>query len=178
MYAAVPGSPTTGNDLWVLPLFGERKPIPFLQTRFNEFYGVFSPDGRWVAYTSNESGRTEVYVAAFPGAGGKRQISTAGGTMPRWRRDGREIFYLSPDNTLMAAAVNGQGASFAVASVAALFETRAAGDWPYDVSADGQRFLIVSAADDEGAAGITVTVNGTPLKRRPTEAASALRRGM
>jgi len=103
-----------------------------------------------------------IYVAAFPGAGGKRQISTAGGFIPRWRRDGKEIFYLAPDKTLMAAAVNGQGASFEVASVKALFETRRSGIiFPYDVSPDGQRFLIISASDDAGAAGITVAVNWT-----------------
>ena len=161
LYAAVPGSPTTGNDLMVLPLVGGRKPFPYLQTRFNEFYGVFSPDGRWVAYASNESGRTEVYVAAFPGPGGKRQISTTGGSAPRWRRDGKEIFYLDLNNTMMAAAVNGQGAAFDVTSVKALFEARAVGESPYDVSADGQRFLIVRAADDASAAGITVAVNAT-----------------
>ena len=142
-------------------LFGDRKPFPYLQTRFGEAYGQFSPDGRWVAYASNESGRAEVYVAAFPGAGGKRQISTAGGNNPRWRRDGKGLFCLAPNNTLMAAAVNGQGASFEVASVKTLFETRSGGDFPYDVSADGQRFLIISASDDTSAAGITVAVNGT-----------------
>jgi Tol biopolymer transport system component len=162
LYGALPGSPTTGSDLWVLPLFGDRKPFPYLQTRFSEESGRFSPDGRWVAYMSNESGRNEIYVAAFPGAGGKRQISTAGGGGPRWRRDGKEIFYLAPDKTLMAAAVNGQGASFEVVSVKALFETRRSGNiFPYDVSADGQRFLIISASDDTSAAGITVAVNWT-----------------
>ena len=164
LYAAVPGSPTTGNDLMVLPLFGDRKPFPYLQTRFNEFYGLFSPDGRWVAYSSNESGRYEVYVAAFPDAGGKRQISTTGAGLgpPRWRHDGKEIFYTSPNGTMMAAAVNGQGAAFEVTSVTALFEAPAViSDWPYDVSADGQRFLIVRAADDTSADGITVVVNGT-----------------
>jgi eukaryotic-like serine/threonine-protein kinase len=165
MYMASPGSPTTGNDLWVLPLFGDRKPFPFLQTRFSEYPAQFSPDGRWVAYVSNESGRAEVYVAAFPGAGGKRQISTEGGNVPRWRRDGREIFYLASDNTLMAASVNGQGAAFEVPSVKALFQTKRFGtDLMYDVSGDGQRFLIISAADDSRAEGITVAVNWTATR--------------
>ncbi len=159
--ATTPGSSTTGIDLMLLPLFGDRKPFPYLQTRFNETSGMFSPDGRWVTYQSNESGRPEVYVAAFPGAGGKRQISATGGGNPRWRRDGKEIFYVGRNSTLMVAAVNGQGTSFEVTSVKALFETRAAGDYPYDVAADGQRFLIVRPADDASAAGITVTVNGT-----------------
>jgi Tol biopolymer transport system component len=149
---------TNGSKMMVLPLFGDRKPFPFPEA--SALFGQFSPNGRWVAYVSNESGRVEVYVAAFPGASGKRQISTAGGWWPRWRRDGKEIFYLALNGTLMAAAVNGQGTSFEVTSVKALFEAHALGDFPYDVSADGQRFLIVRADDDTSAAGITVTVNG------------------
>ena len=107
-------------------------------------YGQFSPDGRWVAYVSDESGRNEVYVAPFPGPGGKWQISTAGGTYPRWRRDGTEIFYVSPDSKLMSAAVNGKGLSFEVGAVTPLFETHlvTGSRYAYDVSADGQRFLI------------------------------------
>jgi Tol biopolymer transport system component/predicted Ser/Thr protein kinase len=155
---------TTGNDLLALPLSGDRKPIPFLQTRFNEFGGQFSPDGRWVAYTSDESGKFEVYVAPFPGPGGKGQISTAGGIYPRWRRDGTEIFYLTPDNTLMAAAVNGKGSSFQVGVVKRLFPTHIVGPRnEYDVSADGQKFLINSVPQQNGAAAapITVVVNWT-----------------
>src|SRR5713101_7655451 len=87
LYSTV-GAPT-GNHLFVLPLFGDRRPFPFLQTQFNTTYGRFSPDGRWVAYQSNESGRFEIYVAPFPGPGGKWQVSIAGGTDPRWRPDGK-----------------------------------------------------------------------------------------
>jgi Tol biopolymer transport system component len=158
-YMAVPGSPTTGNDLWILPLAGDRKPYAYLETTSNEFGAQFAPNSRWVAYSSNESGRSEVYVAAFHGARGKRLISTAGGSFPRWRkRDGKELYYLAPNNVLMAAAVNGDGPSFEVTAVKTLFETRAYGDFPYDVSADGQRFLIVTASAPS-AAGITVALN-------------------
>lgn len=124
---------------------------------------MFSPDGRWVDYSSNESGRYEVYVAAFPGGGGKRQISTDGGSTPLWRRDGRELFCIGRASTMMAAAVKSHGASVEVASVTALFKARAIGDYPYDVSPDGQRFLIVSTPTptDGIASGITVTVNWT-----------------
>jgi Tol biopolymer transport system component len=156
------GGPT-GNDLYVLPLTGDRKPVPFLKTQFNEFSGRFSPDGRWVAYRSNESGMYEIYVAPFPGPGGKRQISTAGGNWPRWRRDGTEIFFLSPDNKLMAAAVNGKGPSFEVGAVKPLFDTH---EWPgtrypYDVTADGQHFLVNTVPGQASSAPITIVVNWT-----------------
>jgi len=150
----------TGFDLFALPLFGDRKPIPFLQTQFNEGSGRFSPDGRWVAYASNESGRYEVYVAPFPGPGGKWQISTAGGDWPRWRSDGNEIFYLAPGRELMAAAVNGKGSSFQVGAVKPMFQTRAIGlEDRYAVSADGQRFLINTAPEQAASAPITVVLN-------------------
>ena len=95
----------TGRDLWALPLQGDREPIPVVKTEFEERDGQFSPDGRWIAYTSNASGRVEVYVQPFPGPGGKWQISTAGGTEPRWRRDGRELFYLASDGALDGTAI-------------------------------------------------------------------------
>jgi serine/threonine protein kinase len=152
--------PPTGDDLFVLPFSGDRKPVPFLQTPFNEYDGQFSPDGRWVAYGSDESGKDEVYVASFPGPGGKWQISTAGGTFPRWRRDGTEIFYLAPDNKLMAAAVNGKGSSYEVGAVKPLFEARALDPTRnrFAVSADGQRFLMNSAPQTTSAP-ITVVLN-------------------
>jgi Tol biopolymer transport system component len=106
----------TGGDIWVLPLFGDRKPFPVMQTQFNEVGGRLSGDGRWIAYTSNESGRVEVYAASFPKAGGKWQVSTSGGRWPRWRDDGKEIFYLAPDNTLMTAEVMSDGAASSNAS--------------------------------------------------------------
>jgi len=160
------GGPTS-SDLFALPLSGDRKPSPFLQTQFNEGAGQFSPDGRWVAYSSNASGRMEIYVAPFPGPGGKWQISTAGGLYPRWRQDGTELFYLALDNKLMAAAVNGKGPSFEIGAVKPLFETRTAGiRYPYDVSADGQRFLINTAPEQAVSAPFTVVLNWTAgLKR-------------
>jgi dipeptidyl aminopeptidase/acylaminoacyl peptidase len=148
-----------GFDLWVLPLSGDRKPVPFVQTPFNEIPALFSPDGRWIAYGSNESGRTEVYVAPFPDAGGKWQVSTAGGTLPRWRGDGREIFYMDPDNTLMAAEVNGQDSAFEVGAVRELFETRPrAMRSSYDVTADGQRFLINTLEEPASATALPITL--------------------
>src|SRR5207245_9679944 len=84
----------TKNDIWILPLFGDRKPFPFLQTQANEIDGQFSPDGRWLAYVSDESGTNQVYIAPFPAAGGKWQASRRGGTEPRWRSDSKDISLL------------------------------------------------------------------------------------
>ena len=144
-------------DLWVLPLFGDRKPFPFIESPFFDAGSQFSPDGRWLAYNSNESGRSEVYVVPFPGPGGKVRISTAGGDNARWRRDGKEIFFLA-DHTLMAAAVTAKGSRFEVGAVQRLFEVPMVdGYWPYDVSPDGQRFLVNML---EGAvAPLTIVVN-------------------
>ncbi len=154
--------PKTKTDLWVLPLSGDRKPYPFLQTEFNETRGQFSPDGSWIAYQSDESGRDEVYVASFPGPGGKRQISTAGGTFPRWRSDGKEIFYLSPDNKLMAAEVKSQGATLDVGAARTLFDIRPGNrvsGYQYDATSDGQRFLVNTSVDQKVSSPITVVIN-------------------
>jgi serine/threonine protein kinase/Tol biopolymer transport system component len=161
----------SGNDLWILPLSGG-KPFSFVQTPFSETGGRFSPDGRWIAYASNESGRSEVYVAPFPGPGGKWQISTAGGLEPLWRRDGREIFFLtsagsSTTNQLMAANVKASPASFDVDSVRPLFETGSMGApaglgrHRYASAPDGQRFLLtaVGGVDPAQWAPITLVVN-------------------
>ena len=155
---------STDFNLFVLPLSGDRRPFPFLNPTAKDIalFGQFSPDGRWVVYSSSESGRSEIYVAPFPGPGGKWQISSDGGSAPRWRRDGTEIFYLAPDFKLMAAVVNGKGASFEVGAVKPLFQTRTFGfHYSYAVSADGQRFLINTSPEQEASAPITVVLNWT-----------------
>jgi Tol biopolymer transport system component len=149
LYGTGAGGSPTSTDIWALPLTGERKPFPFVQTPFTEGVGRFSPDGRWVAYNSNESGRLEVYVVPFPMAGGKWQISAGGGEQPRWRRDGKELFYLN-GNVVVAAEVNGTGAAFQVGAARRLFEVRRRTQSyrgfglssAYDVTPDGQRFLV------------------------------------
>ena len=155
--------PKTGSGLWVLPLSGDQKPFRFSQTEFNETGGQFSPNGRWIAYASNESRRSEIYVAAFPGPGAKRQISTAGGSQPKWRSDGNEILYLADDNKLMAAQVNGQGPSLEVGAVQKLFEIRPGGPSRsgYDVTLDGQRFLVNTAVEQKFSSPITLVLNWT-----------------
>ncbi len=144
--------PKTRNDLWVLPLDGDRKPRPYLQGPFNETQGQFSPDGRWVAYTSTESGRPEVYVQPFPASGGKWQVSTVGGLQPRWRGDGKELFYIGLDRKLMAVDVK-TAAKFEMGIPRALFNVRvtltATTGTRYAAAADGKRFLMITAGDEE-----------------------------
>ena len=133
-------------ELWTLS-YPELKSQPFLKGNFAYRSGKFSPDGKWVAYSSNESGRWEVYVTSFPEAKGKWQVSNGGGLQPRWRGDGKELFYLSLDGKLMAVPVNA-GASFDAGAPAVLFQANAkepvatSEQNMYDVSKDGQRFLI------------------------------------
>jgi eukaryotic-like serine/threonine-protein kinase len=165
----------TGNDVWALPMSGDPTPRPLIRTSDNEQYARLSPDGRWVVFTSDESGREEVFVVPFRGSGGRIPISSEGGTSPRWRRDGTEIFYLGPRLTLMAAAVNGQKAEFEVRSVRRLFETAFRTESyqgygtgsVYDVAADGQRFLanLVTDTEQTGQTPITIVTNWTSFLR-------------
>jgi serine/threonine protein kinase len=162
--------PKTGSDLWALPLAGERKPFPVVQTRFDERQGQFSADGRWVAYVSNETGSDEVYIRAFPGPGGKWQASTAGGIDPRWRRDGQELFYVAPDGKLMAVPIQigADRSTLSPGAPVALFSTRFATGanvnlgWlsrpQYAVAPDG-RFLMNVTVEDTTASPITIVQN-------------------
>jgi eukaryotic-like serine/threonine-protein kinase len=156
-------NPQTSDDLWVLPLEGERKPWPWLNTSASEVVAKFSPDGKWIAYRSNESGRDEIYVQAFvpgaPAAGGKRQLSTSGGTNPRWRRDGQELYYLAPGNRLMAVEVT-PGAELKAGAPQELFTPRASRVTRYyTLTGDGQRFLFVTSADGASVPPFTVVLN-------------------
>jgi dipeptidyl aminopeptidase/acylaminoacyl peptidase len=136
-------SDARGAGLWVLPLSGGKKPVPLHETPFRETDGQFSPNGDWVAYVSNESGRDEVYVAPFLGPGGRVQISRAGGRQPRWRRDGREVFYLAPDNRLRAVTVSLSRSRIEAGTAQAVLDLSPAGaGMSYAASADGQRFLV------------------------------------
>ncbi len=165
----------TNSDLWVVPMVGEHTPSVFLKTPFNELRGVFSPDGRWVAYQSNESGRDEIYVRPFvpPGsagstaAGSQWQVSTAGGFMPAWRHDGKELYYLNASRSMMAAPIAVAGATLEPGAPVVLFPTRilvggadTGPAWQYDVAPDG-RFLINTVLD-EAAAPITLIQNWAP----------------
>jgi eukaryotic-like serine/threonine-protein kinase len=154
--------PSRRGDLWVLPLDGDRKPIPFLTTPANESLAQFSPDGRWVLYSSDESGRTEVYVRDFapervPAVGTARiTISTAGGSRPRWRPDGREIYYIAPGGKMMAVPVKTEP-TLEPGVAAPLFDTHVTGTFPYDVTADG-RFLVNTIAEQESTSSPPITI--------------------
>jgi serine/threonine protein kinase len=161
--------PNVNWDLWALPLAPPGTPIPITRTPFQEMIGEFSPDGRWVAYQSNESGRIEVYVQSFPESTVRAQISARGGSQPRWRRDGREVFYLGLDGRLMAVpvTVDAQG-QFLSDSPVPLFLTRTAGGpvpspqkHQYAVSADGRRFLLNRMSEDSDPPHITLVLNWT-----------------
>jgi eukaryotic-like serine/threonine-protein kinase len=166
LYGSV--SPKTGGDLWILPLSGDQKPTPYIQTDFSEIQGRFSPNGRWVAYASNESGTFQVYVQSFPTSGGKWQISTNGGGQPQWRHDGKELFFLGPDRKLMAVEVNSAGSTFEAGVPKPLFETRTITIFPgfggasyYAASGDGQRFLVSTLVGESVPTPLTVVLNWT-----------------
>jgi len=156
------GDPKLKAALWVLPLRGDRTPIPFLQTPFDSTYGQFSPDGKWLAYQSNDSGRSEIYIAPFPGPGGESQVSTAGGVLPRWRGDGKELFYIAPDRRLMATQIAITGSGLVIGASRPLFRTRIDnGFYEYDVSADGQRFLAIQPDEQAVPEPLTLVQNWT-----------------
>jgi Tol biopolymer transport system component len=158
-----------GTQLMVLPLSGDRKPFPFLpNSASTTAQSRISPDGKWLAYYSNESGRNEVYVQNFPAPSTKFQISTNGGTSPRWRRDGKEIFYVSLENKLVAVPVQRTDKGIEVSASTVLFDLGEApngrgygGRQQYDVTADGQRFLVNSPADST-TEPLSVVLNWLP----------------
>jgi Tol biopolymer transport system component len=146
---------------------GDHKPQLVLQTPFNEGRARFSPDGRWIAYQSDESGRYEVYVASFQGSAGKWQISTDGGSDPDWSPDGRELFYLARNQKLMSVPIT-PGETLSPGTPQALFDVLTEGGTRrnvYEVAPDGRRFMFLLPAGDSGTP-ITTVVNWRPADRR------------
>jgi len=156
------GSFPATADIWALPLFGDRKPFPVMQTEFTESLGAFSPDGRWIAYTTNETGQPNVYVQPFLRAGQKYPISPNGGRNPHWRADGRELFYLDAAGTMMAVPIEATDA-FAAGLPKALFPAGVvSANQAYAVTKDGQRFLVSTRPQSAGTTPpLTVIVNWT-----------------
>jgi serine/threonine protein kinase len=161
--------PKTGYKIWALPMTvaaGDRKPFQVSHTNFEEDLAEFSPDGKWIAYQSNESGRYEIYVQPFPGPGGHIQVSTKGGAQPRWRRDGKELFYIALDGRLMSVPirVGSKDATIEGDPAVPLFETHVGPAVPYpnnqqyEVSQDGRQFLM-NTIIEETPSPITVVLN-------------------
>jgi serine/threonine protein kinase/Tol biopolymer transport system component len=155
-------------DLWIVPMTGDRKPMPYLVSAFSKRQPQFSPDGKWVVYTSAESGLNEVYVQPFPNASaGKWPVSNGGGSQPRWSPNGKELFYFTPDETLMAVDFNTTGGTVQLGVPKPLFHASVLGGaggatttaWRWDLSPDGQRFLINTALDDTVGSPVTVLLN-------------------
>jgi Tol biopolymer transport system component len=151
------------GELWYTSL-PARQAKPLFQAKWIVRNAQFSPDGRWVAYSSNETGNSEVYVSPFPSADGKWQVSRGGGEEPRWRRDGKELFYLSAEGKMMAVAVK-TGSNFEAGSPVALFQTHLRQPISlmelvsYDATADGQKFLINTKVDEPNAAPLSIILN-------------------
>jgi len=158
----------------LLLVAGKDGPVPLLEVKgANVDSGQVSPDGRWIAYRSDESGKNEIYITSFPKPIGRLQVSIAGGVTPRWRHDGKELYYLAPDRKLMAVELKEINGSLKVASTRPLFEMfqtmflTAAGVNQYDVTRDGSRFVVDSAITDESSAPLNLVVNWTAeLKKR------------
>ena len=152
-----------GNeDLWIVPVDGKEKPYTLAKTRFDERAGSFSPDGKWVAYSSNESLRYEIYLTSFPAGDGKRYtVSNQGGATPAWRRDGKEIYFVAGDGQLTAVPITIRGSDVEFGRAESLFPVDSTDFFrAYEPSLDGQRFLIAMPAAPGGAA-FTVLLNWT-----------------
>jgi hypothetical protein len=170
--------PQTGYDVWVLPLEGDRTPLPIAHTVADEREGQFSPDARWIAYESSDTGRPEIYVQPFGRIGDRQKISTNGGTQPRWRRNGQELFYVALDGELMAVAVSLSAASdrrLPVGAQTRLFPSHVVIGGPpgeqYVPSIDGQRFLI-NVMRERAVEPINVVLHWKGLTANNTVAAS------
>jgi eukaryotic-like serine/threonine-protein kinase len=156
-------------DLWLLPMTGDRKAIPLLQTEYSESNGRFSPDMKWIAYQSDESGSNQIYVRPFPGAGAKRQVSASGGILPRWHRNGKEIFFVA-GGKIMSAEVNGSGSTFEIGKEKLYFDPSSIGaSLVRDISSDGQSILLEIPRTRQSLTPLTLVVNWDAELRRQRE---------
>ena len=163
-----PGAASFG--IWILPLLGDRTPFTFVQNAFNEGFPQFAPNGKWLAYNSDESGRHEVYIVPFPSGNGKRLVSIEGGRQPRWRKDGRELYYLSPGNEIMAVEITEHGATLEIGKPRVLFQAHPVTipGFVYDISRDGKEFVVSSVSQDPqaNAAPATLVENWPALLKK------------
>ena len=158
----------TGVDIWALPLFGERKPFPVVETQFSEIMPAISPDGKWMAYSNNESGHYEVYVTPFPGGGAKSQVSAGGGVIPQWRRDGRELYFQTEDQHVAAVDVSTRGAAIQLGTPRTLFQASSVQSFNGAFTTlDGKRFLVNAlSTSTEGGDPFTLITNWPGLLKK------------
>jgi Tol biopolymer transport system component len=152
----------TGLDIWALPMFDDQKPFPVVSTNFADVTPAFSPDGKWLAYANDETGRMEVYIQPFPSGAGRWQVSTAGGVRPNWRKDGKELFFFNAlDPQIMAVDVNQNGASLQLGAPHTLFKasTVSGPSGPYAVSADGKKFVMNTVLPQTTTEPLTLITN-------------------
>jgi Tol biopolymer transport system component len=157
----------SGNDIWALPMTGDRTPMRITQTPFRENNSQISPDGHWIAYQSDESGSVQVYIQSFPQSGARQQVSNAGGSFPRWSHDGNELFYVAPDRMLMAVTIKPADSSLSVAAARPLFELKlqTRDETNYDVSSKGS-FLVNVPTSEQTPQPITVILNWALFSHR------------
>jgi eukaryotic-like serine/threonine-protein kinase len=152
LYVQLDPKGQTKYDLWALPLFGDRKPVPYLQTQFNEVCGTFSPDGKWVAFETDESGTFEVYISPFPGGGAKWQVSQGGGVQPIWKPDGSAVYYIAPGSKLMQASIKTSGSAVQIGTPQDLFQQQMVRSDAYgrafSVAKDGKKFLVNKSGEN------------------------------
>jgi eukaryotic-like serine/threonine-protein kinase len=168
VYMRVATGRNAGADIHAMPLFGDRKPFPVVQNSFSNRSPAISPRGKWMAYESNESGRFEVYVTAFPGGGAKWQVSTNGGSFPQWRRDGKELFFVDHADNMMSLTVETQDNTVRLGTPQALFHALGLQNeqGPYSVTADGKKFLINSGELKEESQPFTIVQNWTAALKK------------
>jgi Tol biopolymer transport system component len=159
--------PKTGDDLWILPMSGIAKPFPFSATEHSERNARFSPDGKWIAYTSDESGQLDVYIQAFGNHGGKWRVSSNGGRMPSWSKDGKDLFYVTGETQFMSVPIESEPA-FKIGTPVPMFQIQMAetgitaeNRTEYAISVDGNRFLINKKIEEEVSTPITIITNWT-----------------
>ncbi len=160
--------PASHVEIWALPNFGDRKPFSVVQSHFSVSQPNLSPDGKWLAYLSTESGQPQVYVQPFPHGSGRWQVSSAGGDWPEWSRSGKEIFYQSADGKIMSASITEAGSRLIIGRVGALFQTNTlvGPGWPYDVSAGGKKFVVVNQKQAQASQPLTLVVNWPALLKK------------
>jgi serine/threonine protein kinase len=161
--------PNSRREIWGVLLSADRKAFPVIQSQYDVYSPALSPDGKWLAYESRESGRPEICVVPFLHGTGKWEVSTGGGVLPRWRRDGRELFYISTDNKIMSAEITEQESSLLIGKVQSLFQVNPvpfAGGSNYDVTGDGKKFVVASLAASQVSEPLTVVVNWIALLKQ------------